>query len=406
MIKRRKFNFDIDDFLTSPLVLWIIAIGLSVALWLHVTAVDESEYITRKFSRPIEYRHLDAQAILRGRVSEVDIEIRGAEANVLNLNIDNVKAYIDARNLTPGNRYTQNVSLELPDNINLVSCVPSQVVLDLARQITRLIQVEINLPENIPEGQYVEGVEIIPEDDIAKVGALRISPSFEELQAGRELLMPVRFSQSEPFTGTVTIEPAQVRFRGTIARGLPRKRVPVNVKLTGELNGDYEIKSLITDPSEIQIEGETDLLAKIDAIDTETVDISLFEDDNVIVVPLKTSTDYGLINPLSTKSVKLTLQLGEVHAEKRLSNIAVSLKNADPLLKWQVNPSRVNVVISGRPSLIEKFNADENNLHAFADLSNIFVTPATLPVRVEIKSSDVFDVVRIEPQTVTVISSN
>ena len=110
----------------------------------------------------------------------------------------------------------------------------------------------------------------------------------------------------------------------------------MNVKLTGELNGDYEIKSLITDPSEIQIEGETDLLAKIDAIDTETVDISLFEDDNVIVVPLKTSTDYGLINPLSTKSVKLTLQLGEVHAEKRLSNIAVSLKNADPLLKWQV----------------------------------------------------------------------
>ena len=409
-----KLNFDIDEFLTSPLVLWIISIGLSVALWFHITSMDEGEYITRKFSRPLEYRNLDSQAILRGRISEVDIEIRGTESDVLNLNFDNVKAYIDARNLTPGNRYTQDVSLELPNNINLVSCVPSQVVLDLVRQVTRLMQVEINLPENIPEGQYVEGVEVIPkevaikgaEDDIAKVGAVRISPSFEELQEGRELLMAVRFAQSEPFAGSVTIEPAQVRFRGTIARGLPRKRVPVNVKLAGKLDGDYEIKSLTTDPSEIQIEGETELLAKIDAIDTETVDISLFEEDNVIVVPLKTSTDYGLINPLNTKSVKLTLQLSEVHAEKRISNIPVSLKNADPLLKWQVNPARVNVVISGRPSLIEKFNADEKNLRAFADLTNIFMTPVTLPVRVEISSGDFFEVVRIEPQNVTVNSNN
>ena len=413
-MKMHKLNFDIDEFLTSPLVLWIISIGLSVALWFHITSMDEGEYITRKFSRPLEYRNLDSQAILRGRISEVDIEIRGTESDVLNLNFDNVKAYIDARNLTPGNRYTQDVSLELPNNINLVSCVPSQVVLDLVRQVTRLMQVEINLPENIPEGQYVEGVEVIPkevaikgaEDDIAKVGAVRISPSFEELQEGRELLMAVRFAQSEPFAGSVTIEPAQVRFRGTIARGLPRKRVPVNVKLAGKLDGDYEIKSLTTDPSEIQIEGETELLAKIDAIDTETVDISLFEEDNVIVVPLKTSTDYGLINPLNTKSVKLTLQLSEVHAEKRISNIPVSLKNADPLLKWQVNPARVNVVISGRPSLIEKFNADEKNLRAFADLTNIFMTPVTLPVRVEISSGDFFEVVRIEPQNVTVNSNN
>ena len=43
-------------------------------------------------------------------------------------------------------------------------------------------------------------------------------------------------------------------------------------------------------------------------------------------------------------------------------------------------------------------------LKAFADMSNIFMTPVTLPVRTEILSGDSFRVVRVEPPNVTVNS--
>lgn len=408
--KRKVKGFDFDEILTSPWALWLIAITSAVLMWLYVTGMDESEYLTRKFSCNLEYRSLDPQTILRGRLSEVDVEIRGPEEAVMRLNYDSVKAYVDARNLAPGKRYTQNINVELPGNINLVSVFPSQVVLDLVRQVTRLMNVETILPQNIPEGQYIEGVEIIPkevgirgaEDDVAKVGSLRVTPTIEELQSGRELLMPVKFSQSEPFEGSVTIEPAQVRFKGNLARGLPRKRVPVNVRLTGELDGDYEIRSVITDPSEVQIEGDAEALSKVEAIDTETVDISLLDSDQVIVAPLKVPDIEG-VSLVNASSVRLSLQLSEVRAEKKIANIPIELRGVvDSSQQWFCSPSGISVTIESIPSRIESFSPESAGLKAFVDLSNIFMTPVTLPVRTEITSGDIFKVTRIEPQNVTV----
>ena len=404
----KKLNMTFDELLSSSFTLWIISITAAVLMWMYVIGMDEAEYITRKFSCPLEYLELDSQNILRGRVSEVDVELRGPEALMLGLDYNSVRAYVDARNLAPGKRYTMNVNVDNPPNIALVSCFPSQVVLDLVRQVTRLITVETVLPQNIPEGQYIEGIEIIPkevgvrgaEDDIAKIGALRITPTLEELQSGRELLMPVKFSQSEPFDGSVAIEPAQVRFKGTLARGLPKKRVPVNVRFKGELNADYEVRSIITDPSEIQIEGSSADLAKIETVDTETIDITLIDSNQVLAVPLKHPDIEGVT--LNVSSVRVNLQLGETRAERRLTNIPVELRGAPENESYTCSPSGVSVTIEGRPSLIEAFEPDGNKIKAFADMSNIFMTPVTLPVRTEIASADVFRVTRIEPQNVTV----
>ena len=405
MMKLKNINF--DEIFTSPLVLWLISIVSAVTMWIYVTGMDEAAYITRKFSCPLEYRSLDTQAVLRGRLSEVDVEIRGSEQAIMRVDYNSITAYVDARNLVPGKRYTANILVDLPGDITLVSCFPSQVVLDLVRQVTRLMTVETVLPQNIPEGQYIEGVEIIPkevgirgaEDDVAKVGAVRVTPTIEELQAGRELLMPVKFAQSEPFEGTVAIEPAQVRFRGTLARGLPKKRVPVNVRLTGKLDADYEVRSIVTDPSEIQIEGETEDLAKVEAVDTEVIDISLMESDQVIVAPLRQPEVEGV--SLGSTSVRVNIQLGETHAEKMIANIPVELRGTEGG-QYISTPSAVSVTVEGKPSLIEAFDAEAVNLKAYVDMSNIFMIPVTLPVRTEIASGDTFRVTRVEPQNITV----
>ena len=66
-------GFDLDSFLSSSVVLWAIAIISSLMMWVYVTGLDESSYITRKFSCELEYRGIDPQAILRKRISEIDI---------------------------------------------------------------------------------------------------------------------------------------------------------------------------------------------------------------------------------------------------------------------------------------------------------------------------------------------
>ena len=404
-------NFDLNEILTSPWALWLISIISAVTMWVYVTGIDESSYITRKFSCPLEYRGLDAQSILRGRLSEVDIEIRGPEMSVTQLDYNSIRAFVDARNLLPGKKYTININVEYPSNITLLSCFPSQATLDIVRQVTRLMTVETELPQNIPEGMYIEGVAIVPkevgvkgaEDDVAKVGRLRVTPTIEELQAGRELLMAVKISQSEPFEGSVAVEPAQVRFHGSLVRGLPRKRIPVNVRLAGKLDADYEVHSILTDPSEIQIEGKAEDIAKIEAADTEVIDISALTYDSVIVSPLRQPEIEG-VSIVNASSVKVSIQLSEARAEKMIMNVPVEIRGADTSLNWVCSPATVSLAIEGRPSLVSEFDPETAGLKAYADMSNIFMQSVTLPVRTEMLSSDKFRVVRIEPQNVIVNS--
>ncbi|MBR1656902.1 MAG: hypothetical protein IJ697_00345 [Synergistaceae bacterium] len=402
-------NFDLNEILTSPWALWLISISLAVTMWVYVTGMNERELITRKFSCPLEYRGLDPQSMLRGKLSEVDIEVRGSEEAIMRLDYNSVKAYVDARNLIPGKKYTININVEYPESITLISCFPSQAVLDIVRQVTRLMNVETVLPQNIPEGQYIEGVEIIPkevgikgaEDDLAKVGSVRITPTVAELQRGSELLMPVKFAQSEPFEGTVTIEPAQVRFRASLVRGLPRKRVPVNVRLAGKLDADYEVQSIVVDPSEIQVEGNAEDLAKIEAVDTETIEVSMMNSDSVIVAPLRQPEIEGISIP-NASSVKVSIKLSEAHAEKMITNIPVELRGTDTPQNWTCSPPSVSVTIGGKPSLIGRLDTEKAGLKVYADVANIFMTPVTLPVAAEILSGDSFRILRVEPQNITV----
>ena len=230
---------------------------------------------------------------------------------------------------------------------------------------------------------------------LTKVGSVRITPTVDELQKGEELLMPVKFAQSEPFEGTVTIEPAQVRFRGNLVRGLPRKRVPVNARLAGRLDSDYEVKSIVVDPSDVQIEGKAEDLAKVEAVDTEMIEVSVMNTDSVIIAPLKLPDVPGVTIPNAT-SVRVTIQLSEARAEKMIANIPVELRGAE------CNPSSVAVTIEGRPSVISKFDAARAGLRAYVDMTNIFMTPVTLPVMAEVTSGDSLRVIRTDPQNVTV----
>lgn len=402
-------NYSFDKFLSSSWTLWGLSILIAVSMWVYVTGLEESEYITRQFTCPVEYRGLDPQIIVRGKLTEADVEVRGSEEAVMRLDYNAVKAYVDARNLVPGKRYTVNINVDTPPDIILVSCFPSQTVLDLVRQVTRLMTVETILPQDIPEGHYVEGVEIIPkevgikgaEDDVVKIGSVRVTPNIQELQDGNEHLMAVKFSQSEAFDGNVAIEPAQVRFRGNLVRGLPRKRVPVNVRLTGKLDSDYEIRAITTDPSEVQIEGKTEDLAKVEAVDTEVIDVSSGTEDRTIVVPLRQPEVPG-VSLVNSSSVRVSLQLSEARAETLLTNIPVEIRNAVPSQKFMTAPAGVSVTVEGRPSAIANLSGEEIRINAYVDMTNIFMTPVTLPVKAEVVSNDLFRVTRVDPQNITI----
>lgn len=404
MISSKNF----DEILTSPWSLWAISLTAALLMWFYVMESDSGGYVTRRLSCPIEYRSLDSQATLRNKVSEVDIEIRGLEEVMARLDYDALSCFVDLKNLSPGRKYTQEVKVNLPPNVSLVSSTPSQVVVDLLRQVVRLVSVEVLLPSDIPDGQYLEGVEVVPreiairggEKDLSKIGAIRVQPTVVELQSGKELLLPVKLSQSEPFEDEVSLEPSQVRLRASLVRGLPKKKVPVNVRLSGKPASDFEVKSVVTDPSEVQIEGASSRLAQISSVETETVDISGISADQLLVVPLKAPEGKG-VSIVSLKSVHLSVHLEPVRATTQFANFPVVPKGGDDTAVWTIVPSTVVITLEGPPSKMGDIRPEAVNLQAYVDLSNLFVDSAILPVRGEVAAEDL-RVVKIEPSTVRV----
>ncbi|MDR2180945.1 MAG: hypothetical protein LBP21_11620 [Synergistaceae bacterium] len=404
-----------DDILTSPWILWGISVSVAVFMWFYV--LDKGEIVVnekRQFLCMLEYRNLAPELGIRNAVKEITVEIEAPE-NVMNqLEYDAILCEVDLKRLSSG-KYRENVKATAPQNVRVASITPSRVDVELIRLAGRMIPVEVALPQDIPAGRYLEAVEIVPKElnvkgtdrDLAKIGSVNIAPTFQELEKGRELLLPVKIAQSEPFEYEVTLEPPQVKMNATLVTGQPKKKVAVNVRLSGKPFMDFTVRSVTTDPAEVMLQGPKEKLDAISAIDTETIDITDISEDQTLIVPLRPFKDKE-VSTVDVKSAKLSIQLEPITAQKQLSGIGIAIMGTDSKNgnegKWTVNPPVADVTVEALPSRMEAFDLEGAGLKVFVDLSNIFLRKTTLPVRAVFTSDD-FKITKIDPSTVTVSSS-
>jgi YbbR domain-containing protein len=258
----------------------------------------------------------------------------------------------------------------------------------------------------------LEVVDIVPKElnvkgtdrDLAKIGSLNIAPTFKELEEGKELLLPVKIAQSEPFEDEVTLEPPQVKMNATLVTGLPKKKVSVNVRLSGKPFVDYTVRSVTTEPGEVMLQGTQAQLDVISAIDTETIDITDISTDQTLIVPLRPFKDKE-ISMADVQSVKLSVQLEPIMAQKQLSGVPITMEGMGSgdtgEKKWSVSPAIADVTVEALPSHMEAFDPEILGLRVFVDLSDIFLRKTTLPVRATLASGD-FRIIKIDPSMVTV----
>jgi YbbR domain-containing protein len=379
-------------------------------MWFYV--LDKGAIVvneTRELLCQLEYRNLAPELGIRNAVKEITVEIEASESVMNRLEYDSVLCEVDLKKLSSG-KYRETVKATAPQNVRLVSITPSRVDVELIRLAGRMIPVEVTLPQDIPAGRYLEAVEIVPKElnvkgtdrDLAKIGSISITPTFQELEGGKELLLPVKIAQSEPFEDEVILEPSQVKMNATLVTGLPRKKVAVNARLSGKPSMDYAVRSVTTDPAEVMLQGTKAKLDAISAIDTETVDITDISEDQTLIVPLRPFDDKE-ISTVDVKSAKLLIQLEPITAQKQLSGIPITIEGMaeEDKSKWTVGPPVADVTVEASPSRMETFDHEALGLEVFVDLSNIFLRKTTLPVRAAFASGD-FKIIKIDPSTVTV----
>lgn len=399
----------IDDILSSPMFLRVMAVIIALAFWYYVSGNRTTE-AARTMSVPLEYLNVPPQITLKGAIKEVQVVLSGAPAVLSSLTPEGVVCEVDARGLGVG-KYRLAVRSMPPKDVQIVDVTPTHVDVELLRYVDRLIPVEVAVGEGLPGDLYLDMVQIIPKDvsvkgsekDLAKLGAARISPTIEMLRAGGEHSLPVEIIKSEEFEEEVSFEPKLVKFSAVLAQGVPKKTVPVNARIIGEPGADFRLKAVVVEPAVVTVEGPLAKLAHVSKVDTETIDITDIAAEQNMVIPLRAPED-PMVALVGGSSVRVNVLLTPFTVTRLLSLAAVSVEGKSVYPRWKVEPPAVNITVEGVPSEVDSLDEKELLIQPFVNVTNVVSRRLTIPVQVRNKTEGKLKVIKVEPSNITVIA--
>lgn len=140
----------------------IVSLIAAVLLWVAVTREPMAEVA---FSVPVEFHnspeHLE---ISTETIPQVQVRVRGPVREVRDLNVSDIHAVIDLEQAKPGERtYDLNPKrIHVPDGVEVVQAVPSQMRLSFDASETRKIEVKPRVIGTFLSGYRIDRVSADP----------------------------------------------------------------------------------------------------------------------------------------------------------------------------------------------------------------------------------------------------
>lgn len=374
--------------------LYQIAAGaLALFLWIFV-ALSQNPTIEKIYTLPVEFSGMNEDFVLLESDFHVQVRLSGMEFAFENLQTVNMKAHVDLFDL-PAGKHNVNVNLSFPDNLQLVSCTPDKISIELEEKKTKPfnVSVEIGTP-TLPAGYnvmspiaspslvYITGADkYLSQVDKVFVG-LNISGLSETYK--QSLPVQVMDTQGNIITSNFTITPSAVDVIVPIVADLPEKSVAVAVDYVGQPAEDYILSRIVVEPSTVNVYGEIDVLNNLLSVATEQVDITGATADIIQTVDL---TEADGVTFGNTDKVTVIMQI--MHLETMtFNNIPVSILNSNPEDTVEVN-GNIKVAVKGLATSLAKFNS--SNLIATVDVNYLKPGEYNLPVDVRFRNSQSSD---------------
>lgn len=143
---------------TSGLRLFL-AFGLSFALWAFVSFSENPDSTSDDFSLNVEVEGLDSnlvrvdsEGLPNPELPQVSVAVRADENTLEGVRQSDLRAFVDVRDLTPGN-YDIPIQVESTDpnlNLRFTPSEPETLTIRLEEIITKTVPVEVNAQGNTP----------------------------------------------------------------------------------------------------------------------------------------------------------------------------------------------------------------------------------------------------------------
>jgi hypothetical protein len=223
-----------------------------------------------------------------------------------------------------------------------------------------------------------------PDRLVLRLDLSNVTPGQAVIKVGPEMFNVPRQ------TDVTRISPSQIVL--DIDR-LTDRQVPIHVEISGQPAPGYRIASVKATPSSTTVRGPTHLLANLDNVQTQPVDVGGARSELAAPVSLSTPGEHMTI--VGPKVVEATIAIGVVVVNRNFRGLAVEVRDTD--YKFQVEPRDINVVLRGPMNQLSGID-----LRGSVYVSAEDVGPGLHRLPVQIELPEGIQLVRATPENVKV----
>ena len=290
----------------------ILSLVLAAILWIYVMN-EQNPPIEAVFAVPVEVRNSQQQLVPDDIPETVRVKLRGPRSVIAGVLAKDIICYVDVKGLSEG-RHSVKVATVAPTGLEIIETNPDRAAIRLDAVIQRRLPLEFRLTGTAQPGAVISRITGSQEqvriegarplvDNVDKVYVpVEISNRSTDFQLPAPVIPVNKAGQT---VEGLTLQPDKVNVAVTIAKENIRKLVAVRVLTSGEPAKGYVVKSVTTEPAQVEVWGMAEDLERLDFVTTEPVSVSAASQDVKRDVLLEIKD--GL--KAEPSSVRVTIQL-------------------------------------------------------------------------------------------------
>ncbi|MDR3593773.1 CdaR family protein [Clostridium sp.] len=362
------------------LMVKVVCLLLSFGLWLYVSNVENPSRTRELNNIPVELINESSLADSKFAIENkqqftVDLKLEGPSNEVLKAKKEDFKIVADmsAYALKAGENTIPVQIISAPQNITIKNDGFLGIKINLEelvkKEFTIKSKVKVTYKENIYEKEQTISPKTVTvtggKSSIEKIADAILSGEEKDVDKNTQNDYDIKFVDSYG-NAVNNIEPDNKTAKLSIAI-TNGKVVPINLKTSGNVPNGFVLDGYELDKDSVNILGDSGNLSKVQAIDTEAVDISSLQEDSEINVKLSLPEGINVEDGDNVVKVKFKVKKEESATKNITCNVQV--KNLNEAFSMESENLTTNVTLTGTQAALDKINTE--NINVILDLSNL-----------------------------------
>jgi YbbR domain-containing protein len=348
----------IQKVLSKDITPKIVAVILALIVWVQVFN-DKNPLERRNFTIDIVPKMVqDGTMIVSTNPQKVNVTFEGRARTLDEMSKDNLKAEADLSQIEAGS-FTAEITVDPPYGVRVVEINPKTAVfeVDVMASASVGVAVEIN---GVPDEDFEKGTPVPSVGTVSITGPGRLVDRVKYVEGAVDISgatdavtsttkLSARDSAGNEIEG-LKIEPEEIEVTVPLKSLPPSKTVPVQAVVTGTPKPGYKVGPITINPAQVKVRADQRTLDTMTWIATQAIDVSgkdsLFLNQASLQLPrgVTAQDDQVLVQVNIIEDIKTQTYDG----------IIVQLESPPVGYTWEIDPSTVSVVLTGRSDILSK----------------------------------------------------